>query len=144
VFLRTRKIDNEMELEMAVILVADDDDILIELARFRLEHDGHSVLTATDGRAAVESVRKYLPDLIILDAMMPVLNGLEVLHEIKRDAETSAIPVLMLTARKGEADVIGALKSGASDYMTKPFAPQELAARVDVLLARSRYAQQGV
>jgi DNA-binding response OmpR family regulator len=132
-----------MELEMAVILVADDDDILIELARFRLEHDGHSVLTATDGRAAVISARKYLPDLIILDAMMPVLNGLEVLHEIKQDAETSAIPVLMLTARKSESDVIGALKSGASDYMTKPFAPQELAARVDVLLARSRYAQQG-
>lgn len=129
---------------MAVILVADDDDILIELARFRLEHDGHSVLTATDGRAAVVSARKYLPDLIILDAMMPVLNGLEVLHEIKKDAETSAIPVLMLTARKGEEDVIGALKSGASDYMTKPFAPQELAARVDVLLARSKYAQQGV
>jgi DNA-binding response OmpR family regulator len=133
-----------MELEMAVILVADDDDILIELARFRLEHDGHSVLTATDGRAAVVSARKYLPDLIILDAMMPALNGLEVLHEIKQDAETSAIPVLMLTARKGEADVISALKSGASDYMTKPFAPQELAARVDVLLARSKYAQQGV
>ncbi len=129
---------------MAVILVADDDDILVELARFRLEHDGHSVLAATDGRAAVVSARKYMPDLIILDAMMPVLNGLEVLHELKHDAETSAIPVLMLTARKGEADVIAALKSGASDYMTKPFAPQELAARVDVLLARSKYAQQGV
>ncbi len=129
---------------MAVILVADDDDILVELARFRLEHDGHSVMTASDGRSAVQSVRKYMPDLIILDAMMPVLNGLEVLHEIREDAETSTIPVLMLTARKGEADVISALRSGASDYMTKPFVPQELAARVDVLLARSKYAQKGV
>ncbi len=129
---------------MAVILVADDDDILVELARFRLEHDGHSVMTASDGRTAVQSVRKYMPDLIILDAMMPVLNGLEVLHEIRQDAETSTIPVLMLTARKGEADVISALRSGASDYMTKPFVPQELAARVDVLLARSNYAQKSV
>lgn len=130
-----------MGLEMAVILVADDDDILIELARFRLEHEGHSVLTATDGRAAVTSARKHLPDLVILDAMMPLLNGMEVLHELRQYPETSAIPVLMLTARKRETDVIDALKSGASDYMTKPFAPQELAARVDVLLARSKNGQ---
>lgn len=127
---------------MAAILIADDDDILVELARFRLEHDGHSVLTANDGQAAIVMTRKYLPDLLILDSMMPVLGGIEVLHEIRNDPETAKIPVLMLTARKGEADVINALRSGASDYMTKPFIPQELAARVDVLLARSGYAPQ--
>ena len=124
---------------MAVILVADDDDILVELVRFRLEHDGHTVITVSDGQAAVQSARKYLPDIVILDAMMPALNGLEVLHILKHDEELSAIPLLMLTAREGEADIIGALKAGASDYMTKPFAPQELAARVDVLLARAGY-----
>ena len=124
---------------MALILVADDDDILVELVRFRLEHDGHSVITVGDGQAALQSARKYLPDIIILDAMMPALNGLEALHNLKRDDELSAIPVLMLTARKGEADMISALKSGASDYMTKPFAPPELAARVNMLLARAVY-----
>lgn len=124
---------------MAIILIADDDEILVELARFRLEHDGHSVMTARDGQEAVVMTRKYLPDLLILDSMMPVLGGIEVLHEIRGDPETAKIPVLMLTARKGEADVVSALRSGASDYMTKPFVPQEMAARVDVLLARSGY-----
>lgn len=128
---------------MAVILIADDDDILVELARFRLEHDGHSVMTASDGQAALTITRKFLPDLVILDSMMPVLDGLEVLHEIRNDPETAKIPVLMLTARKGEADVVNALRSGASDYMTKPFVPQEMAARIDVLLARSGYVPDG-
>lgn len=124
---------------MAVILIADDDDILVELARFRLENDGHVVMTASDGQAALTMIRKYLPDLVILDSMMPVLDGLEVLHEIRNEPETANIPVLMLTARKGEADVVSALRSGASDYMTKPFVPQEMAARIDILLARSGY-----
>lgn len=128
---------------MAVILVADDDEIMVELARFRLEQDGHRVLVANDGQAAVTLARKYLPDLVILDSMMPVLTGPEVLFEIRHDPELAAIPVLMLTARKGEEDVVNALRSGASDYMTKPFVPLELAARVDLLLARAAQGPSG-
>jgi DNA-binding response OmpR family regulator len=100
-------------------------------------------MTARDGQAALTMARKYLPDLVILDSMMPVLDGLEVLHKIRSDPETAKIPVLMLTARKGETDVVSALRSGASDYMTKPFVPQEMAARIDILLARSGYESGG-
>ena len=126
--------------DVAVILIADDDEIMVELVRFRLEQNGHHVLVASDGQDALTLTRKLMPDLIILDSMMPMLSGPEVLYEIRTDSDTAHIPVLMLTARKGEDDVITALRTGASDYMTKPFVPLELAARVDVLLARSGQA----
>ena len=115
---------------MAEILVADDDPILVEILKFRLEGAGHSVTVASNGEDALSAVRENRPDLIVLDSMMPVLSGPEVLAELKADAELSSIPVVMLTARDGEADVIAGLEGGAAEYLTKPFIPQELLVRI--------------
>ena len=115
---------------MAEILVADDDPILVEILKFRLEGAGHSVTVASNGEEALAAVREKRPDLIVLDSMMPVLSGPEVLAELKADAELSSIPVVMLTARDGEADVIAGLEGGAAEYLTKPFIPQELLVRI--------------
>lgn len=123
---------------MSTILIADDDDILIEILRFRIIASGHSVLVATNGSQALEMVRSAAPDLVILDAMMPVMTGAEVLAALRGDPATVDLPVIMLTARAGEDDVVRTLRAGANDYITKPFIPQELAARIDKLLNQPR------
>lgn len=123
---------------MALILLADDDEILKELVRFRLERDGHQILHAGDGETAFNLAKENRPDLVILDAMMPVQGGIETLRLMRETEETASIPVMMLTSRKSEEDVVGALKLGANEYVTKPFRPQELAARVETLLRSSR------
>ena len=123
---------------MPTILLADDDEILIEILRFRVEAAGHSVVIARDGLQALELVRASAPDLVILDAMMPVMSGAEVLAALRADDATANLPVLMLTARAGEDDVVRSLRAGANDYITKPFIPQELTVRIDKLLEQSR------
>ena len=123
---------------MPTILLADDDEILIEILRFRVEAAGHSVVIARDGLQALELIRESLPDLVILDAMMPVMTGAEVLAALRADDATADLPVIMLTARAGEDDVVRSLRAGANDYITKPFIPQELAVRIDKLLEQSR------
>lgn len=122
---------------MAYILVADDDDILADLVQFRLETAGHEVATVADGEAALAQARERTPDLVVLDSMMPVLSGPEVLRSFRSDPKLSTVPVLMLTARKEQEDIVSALRGGASEYITKPFIPEELLARVDKLLAIS-------
>lgn len=117
---------------MANILVADDDDLLGELVRFKLEAAGHSVTIFEDGAAALEAARTGAFDLVVLDAMMPVMSGPDVLRTLA--AERPALPVLMLTSRKGQADIVEALGAGARDYLTKPFIPDELVARVAAIL----------
>ena len=119
---------------MANILIADDDPILVELVKFRLEGAGYDTIVASDGEEAVDSIKSEKPDLVVLDSMMPVIPGHEVLRIIKSDPETKHIPIVMLTARKGEADVVAAIRSGAADYLTKPFIPQELLVRIEKLL----------
>lgn len=119
---------------MADILVADDDPILVEILKFRLEGAGHSVSIATNGEEALAAARENRPHLIVLDSMMPVLSGPEVLSELKADPDLSTIPVVMLTARDGEADIIAGLEGGAADYLTKPFIPQELLVRISGLI----------
>lgn len=122
---------------MAKILIADDDEIFIEIARYHLEADGHNVVNASDGEQALVSVSADRPDLIILDSMMPVLSGPEVLNVLQADPVTASIPVVMLTARKSDSDVVSAIRSGAAEYMTKPFIPSELIVRVEMLLKRA-------
>lgn len=117
---------------MAHILVADDDDLLGELLRFKLEGAGHQVTIIGDGRSALEAAQSDAYDLMVLDAMMPVLSGPEVLSALVRQG--SRLPVVMLTARKGQDDVLDALSAGARDYLTKPFIPDELVARVNAIL----------
>ena len=119
---------------MASILIADDDPILVELVKFRLEGAGYDTIVASDGEEAVDRIKSEKPDLVVLDSMMPVIPGHEVLRIIKSDPETKHIPIVMLTARKGEADVVAAIRSGAADYLTKPFIPQELLVRIEKLL----------
>ncbi|QWC57704.1 response regulator [Erythrobacter sp. 3-20A1M] len=119
---------------MARILIADDDPILVELVRFRLEGGGHKVIVAENGEEALEKITAEMPDLVVLDSMMPIVSGPEVLSTMKADPETRGIPVLMLTARRGESDIVAAIKSGAAEYLTKPFIPQELLVRVEMIL----------
>lgn len=116
------------------ILVVDDDVKTVELVRRYLERDGHQVLTAHDGGAALDIARQGRPDLIVLDLMLPGLDGLEVCRQLR--AETQ-VPILMLTARTTEDDKLLSLELGADDYVTKPFSPREVAARVLAILRRS-------
>jgi DNA-binding response OmpR family regulator len=117
------------------ILVADDDPLLRTLIEHKLAASGYDVLIAGDGQEALEIAARDQPDAIVLDAMMPVRDGFDVLRTLKADAALRTIPVVMLTARRREDDIVGALRLGAADYMTKPFMPEELVARINRLLA---------
>nr|WP_233518241.1 response regulator transcription factor [Streptomyces corynorhini] len=119
-------------------MVAEDDAKQAELVRRYLEHEGHNVTVVADGRAALDGVRHREPDLLVLDVMMPRTDGLDVVRILR--AESREVPVLMLTARSTEDDLLLGLDLGADDYMTKPFSPRELMARVRTLLRRNRRA----
>lgn len=117
-----------------LVIVADDDALLRSLVEFKLKARGYRVATAGDGDEALRIIEQEPPDLVVLDAMMPGADGFEVLRRIKVDTALATIPVVMLTARKQESDIVGALQMGASDYMVKPFIPEELAMRIARLL----------
>ncbi len=121
---------------MARILVVDDDELLVDLLRFTLEAHGHELLTAGDGEEGLEIAAREPLDLIVLDGMLPGLDGLEVLKRLRASPTTAGIPVIMLSARKQERDVVGGLSLGAEDYLVKPFIPEELAVRITKTLAR--------
>ena len=118
------------------ILVVDDEEDLLELVRYTLAKEGHSITCVDTGEKAVESVRQKLPDLIVLDLMLPGIDGLEVCRRLKRDSKTREVPIIMLTAKSEERDVITGLDGGADDYVTKPFSPRVLLARVKSLMRR--------
>lgn len=119
----------------ARVLVAEDDTKQAEVIRRYLEGEGHTALLVHDGRAALEEVRRHRPDLLVLDVMMPVVDGLDVCRILRRESD---VPVLMLTARSTEEDLLLGLDLGADDYLTKPYSPRELMARVRTLLRRTR------
>jgi two-component system, OmpR family, alkaline phosphatase synthesis response regulator PhoP len=116
------------------ILVVDDEPRIVDLARDYLEHAGFRVITARDGRAAVDTARRDRPDLVVLDLGLPGLDGLDVTRELRRDG---SIPIVMVTARDDELDKLLGLELGADDYLTKPFSPRELVARVKAVLRRA-------
>ena len=124
----------------ASILVVEDEDALAELLRYNLEAEGFEVRVAHDGEDALLEVSERLPDLVVLDWMLPSVSGLEICRQLRRKPETRALPILLLTARGEEADRVRGLESGADDYVTKPFSPAELLARIRALLRRSRPA----
>ena len=124
------------ETDKPVVLVADDDDDIRDLVAFRLDRAGYEVLRAGDGQQALDLAREHRPDLAVLDVMMPKLTGYDVTRELRADAATSGIPVILLTARVQEADVARGFEAGADDYVKKPFSPQELKARVQAVLGR--------
>ena len=118
------------------VLVVDDEQDILDLVRFRLEHDGYWVLTAFDGQIGLTLAQQERPDLCILDVMMPKLSGLEVLARLRADPATAATRVILLTARGQDADVDRGFELGAQDYVTKPFSPKELRRRVHAQLSR--------
>ncbi len=119
------------------VLVVDDEPDILDLVRFRLEHDGYRVITATDGEAGLSLARAEHPDLCVLDVMMPKFSGLEVLAQLRQDPSTEAMRVILLTARGQDTDVDRGFELGAHDYMTKPFSPKELRRRVNAQLAHT-------
>src|SRR6201998_2808554 len=122
-----------------VLLIEDDRDI-VELVRYNLEREGFQVAAATDGATGLAQIRKAAPDILLLDLMLPKLSGLDICKEIRRDQSLNRLPILMLTARGEEADRVVGLEMGADDYVTKPFSPRELGARVKALLRRAEPA----
>jgi two-component system phosphate regulon response regulator PhoB len=120
------------------ILVVDDEPDTVELIEFNLKAAGFLVSSATDGNAAIRKARTDPPQLVILDLMLPEVDGLEVCKILRRDPATSAIPIIMLTAKSAEIDRVLGLELGADDYVTKPFSPRELVLRVKALLRRGQ------
>lgn len=125
----------------AKILLVDDEASIRELIRFNLERAGYRVQEATDGNEAISAIRQTRPDLVVLDLMLPGLDGLDVCRLVKGNRETAAIPIIMLTAKTEEVDKVIGLELGADDYMTKPFSPRELVARIKAVLRRSQKEQ---
>ncbi len=117
-----------------LILAVDDDAHILQIIKWELTSQGCQVITSRSGEEALEIAREQRPDLVVLDVMMPKLNGLEVLRRLR---ERSSVPVILLTAKNRDQDKIGALDTGADDYVTKPFSPEELSARVKAILRRS-------
>ncbi len=120
------------------ILVVDDEEDVLELLRYNLVKDGYKVECVGTGEAALQTARTKLPDAIILDLMLPGIDGLDVCKVLKHDGKTAHIPVLMLTAKGEEADIVAGLELGADDYVTKPFSPRILLARLRAVLRRDR------
>ncbi|NOX97944.1 MAG: response regulator transcription factor [Nitrospirae bacterium] len=118
------------------ILVVDDEKDIGELIEYNLGKEGYRVITAYDGEEVLKRLRGDLPQLILLDIMLPGIDGLEVCRILKRDPRTSGIPIIMLTAKGEEADIVAGLELGADDYVTKPFKVRELLARVRTVLRR--------
>ena len=122
---------------MKRILIIEDDRDIVELVRYNLANEGFQVNAALDGNTGLSSLKKTPPDLLLLDLMLPKMSGLEICREVRKDDSLNRLPILMLTARGDEADRVVGLEMGADDYVTKPFSPRELIARVKALLRRA-------
>ena len=123
------------------VLVVEDEENLLEALRYNLEREGYQVYTATDGGEGLDLARRLKPSIVLLDIMLPTLDGFEICRILRRESE---VPILMLTAKGEEVDRVVGLELGADDYITKPFSIRELVARVRNTLRRSRYLEQGI
>ena len=119
------------------IVVIEDEDAIRDVIAYNLERAGYEVATAADGRAGLDLVRERLPDLVVLDIMLPELDGLAVCRALREHEPTALVAVIMLTAKGDEDDIVAGLGAGADDYLTKPFSPRELVARIDAMLRRA-------
>lgn len=119
------------------VLIVDDEENIRQLLTFHLEKEGYETIEAKDGEQALTMVKEEQPNLIILDLMLPKISGLDVCKKLKSDAQTSGVPIIMLTAKQDEVDMILGLEMGADDYITKPFSPRNLLARVKAVLRRA-------
>ncbi len=126
--------------EEKILIVEDEEDVL-ELIRYNLQKNGYRTEAATTGPIALSMAEAVKPDLILLDLMLPGFDGLEVCRNLKKDPKTSAIPIIMVTAKGTEADIVTGLEMGAADYVAKPFSPRVLLARIGAVLRRNRAAE---
>jgi two-component system phosphate regulon response regulator PhoB len=124
------------------VLVVDDEEDILELVRYNLEKEGYSVVGVTTGEDALAATRMKMPDVLVLDLMLPGVDGLEVCRRLKDDLTTRQIPIIMLTAKGSEADIVTGLELGAADYVTKPFSPRVLTARIRAVLRRDTAAAE--
>jgi two-component system, OmpR family, phosphate regulon response regulator PhoB len=122
------------------VLIVEDETALVELLRYNLEQSGFRVSVAYDGEEALASVQEDVPDLMLLDWMLPLMSGIEVCRQLRRQTATANLPIIMLTARGEEGDRVRGLDAGADDYVSKPFSPTELVARIRAVLRRIRPA----
>jgi DNA-binding response OmpR family regulator len=133
-----------MSTARPLVLVADDDEDILQLVALRLGRSGYDVVSATDGESALELAMVRLPDLVVIDVAMPRMDGLEITRMLRARDETASIPILLLTARTRDVDVELGLAAGADDYVTKPFSPELLAQRVAALLQIAAQKNQPV
>jgi len=124
------------------ILIVDDEKDIVKMLDYNLKKEGYKTLVAYDGEDALDMANTKHPDLILLDLMLPGVDGLEVCKEIKSERKTASIPIIMLTAKSQESDKIVGLELGADDYMTKPFSPRELIARIKAVLRRGKESEK--
>jgi two-component system, OmpR family, phosphate regulon response regulator PhoB len=136
--------NHHAEPSAATILVVDDEPDIVELIVYNLQEGGYRVLSATDGARALDLAKSHLPDLLVLDVMMPEINGIEVARRLRSQSETSSLPIIMLTARSQEADELEGLGAGADDYITKPFSMQVLMARIEALTRRAAGSKSSI
>jgi phosphate regulon transcriptional regulator PhoB len=125
-------------LKTAKIVVIEDEDDILEVIAYNLKREGYEVITSTSGEDGLDKIARSAPNLVVLDLMLPEIDGLEICRKLKSDPVTRSIPVIMVTAKGEESDVVLGLGVGADDYITKPFSPRELVARVKAILRRSR------
>ncbi len=125
-----------LSVSRKTILVVEDEEDILELVEYNLGKNGFAVTTVTSGEEALQSIRSKLPDLVLLDLMLPGIDGLEICKHLKTDPKTQPIPVIMLTAKGEESDIVTGLELGADDYITKPFSPKVLIARIRTVLRR--------
>lgn len=126
------------------ILIVDDECDIVELVRFNLEREGYETLVAFSGEEALSKANKEMPDLMVLDLMLPGIDGLEVTRRIRGKQETMKIPIVMLTAKGEESDIVTGLELGANDYISKPFSPRELVARIRGIIRRRSNVEKTV
>jgi len=130
-------------LKTEKIVVIEDEDDILEVIAYNLKREGYEVITSTSGEDGLDKIEKASPQLVVLDLMLPEIDGLELCRKLKSDPLTRSIPVIMVTAKGEESDVVLGLGVGADDYVTKPFSPRELVARVKAVLRRSRARPEG-
>jgi two-component system alkaline phosphatase synthesis response regulator PhoP len=124
------------------ILIVEDEKDIVKMLEYNLKKEGFKTLSVRNGEAAIEAAKSERPELVILDLMLPGMDGLEVCKTLKTDSKTSSIPIIMLTAKSQESDKVVGLELGADDYITKPFSPRELIARIKAVLRRGKEADK--
>lgn len=133
-----KNLKQDKNMPRETILIVDDEEDIIELIKYNLKNEGYDILTAFTGEQAIKIARQSRPDLIVLDLMLPGIDGLEVTRYLKNNDQTKDLPIVMLTAKGEESDIVTGLELGANDYISKPFSPKELLARIRAILRRRR------